>query len=196
MNEMLILMDMAQNLLGGGEWVAAIPFMLNGEPDLPDPPHSFVDPVTGAPVPPPGAGPDPFDLSLDDFRAALERSRGIFGGAIGGIGNIAGQFGQLAEGFDPVLDAQRDRALNASRQGLARRGLAGSSISANESARINQGFVEQGLNQRRADLGAQAGLLGQQTGLSEQAANLELAIPSILTAQTAAENAGQGGGKK
>ncbi len=123
-------------------------------------------------------------------------AQGTGGGIIGDIGGIAGQFGGFAQGFDPVLDAQRDRALNLSRQQLARRGLEGSSIGANEAARINQGFVEQGLSQRRADLGAQAGLLGQQAGLAEGGANLELALPSIDIARTAAENAGQGGGKK
>ena len=131
---------------------------------------------------------------LDPFRDALSRSRGIFGGAIEGIGGIADQFGEFAQGFDPVLDAQREQALNASRQGLERRGLGGSSVLANEQARINQGFVTQGLARRDQQLGAQAGLLGQQAGLSEDAANLELAIPQIEIARTAAENAGRGGG--
>ena len=145
---------------------------------------------------------DPFDVSLDPFREALGRSRGIFGGAIGDLGGIAGQFGSMAAdpfgtaGTPTALGMERDRALNLSRQGLARRGLGGSSIQANQQARLNQGFVEQGLGQQRANLLSQAGVLGQQTDTSEQGTNLELAIPSILTAQTAAENAGQGGGKK
>lgn len=123
---------------------------------------------------------------------------GVFGdqggGIIGNVGDIAGQFGQFAQGFDPVLGAQRDRALNQSRQGLARRGLGGSSIGANEAARINQGFVEQGLARRDQQLGTQAGLLGQQAGLAEGGANLELAIPSIEVAAEAARRSGQGGG--
>ena len=142
------------------------------------------------------AVPTAFDALLDPFRQGLPGVRDIFGGATSQLGDIAGQFGGFAQGIDPVLSAQRDRALNLSRQQLARRGLGGSSIAANEGARINQGFVEQGLAQRRGDLGAQAGLLGQQAGLAEQGLNLELALPAISTAQTAAENAGQGGGKK
>ena len=137
---------------------------------------------------------------LAPFRQQLGETAGIFGGAVSGLGDIAGQFGSMAQNpfgtaDDPTsLGMQRTGALNQSRQGLERRGLGGSSILANEQARINQGFQQTGLGQQQSFLGAQAGLLGQQAGLSEQQANLELALPQIDVARMAAGASGGGGG--
>ena len=79
-------------------------------------------------------------------------------------------FLDIASGTDPVIEAQRRRALGENAENFARRGTGGSSAAANQALRVGGRFDEQQLSNRNAGL---AGLLqtsGQRFGIEQGAA--------------------------
>ena len=157
-------------------------------------PH-FTDPrdetPTGQPPPPPPPV-DPFEglntqitEDIDLFRRNLGTSNIQFRD----IGEQLIQRG-LGTATDPLIEAQRQRGLDAQRAQLVRGGVTGGAA-ANQQARLNAGFNESALGRR--DTALEGGLQLKQSALQN-----ELAPPTLATAQLAAnksEQSGGGGGK-
>lgn len=152
-----------------------------------------------------GVNLEPFNRAISEWiNPLIQQNVGVLGQTAQQMGGISQQFGRFAQGEDPVLAAQRTRAMEGVRGQLARRGLGGSSVATNELARINQGFNEQILGRRDVNLQQQAGalqgtagLLGAQTGMTGEFAQNLLADPTLRIAMQAAKTAGSdGGGKK
>jgi hypothetical protein len=113
---------------------------------------------------------------------------------IGTMGDIAGQFGQFAQGEDPLLAAQRGRAMESVRGQMARQGLGGSSVAMNELGRVESGFDELGLSRRDAALQAQAGMLGGQGQMLGEFGQNLLVDPTLKIAMKAAKKSGSDDG--
>lgn len=91
---------------------------------------------------------DPFTQRLEGEGGILETQQGI-----------ADQFGQIAQGEDPLLAMQRERALGQTQGQLSRTGVTGSAA-LNQLGRVGQGFEERALAGRNQALQSQAGVLG------------------------------------
>jgi hypothetical protein len=130
----------------------------------------------------PPAGPNPFQTALSALMAKIgEVNPGIFG-----LGETLVQRGMGTE-EDPVIAAQRGGAVNQLMGTLGRRGFANSTIGQNAVAGLNKQYD-------LASVARQDELLKGGIGLQTLGLQNMTAVPQLLTAQTAAENAGKGGG--
>ena len=154
-------------------------------------PHTGSDPVS--PGPGQGGAPPPANVSSDSqIRQSISRFTDQ-------LGETNPQFFDIGQGLidrglgtatDPLIEAQRQRGLDASRAQLVRSGVTGGAFS-NQQARVSGGFDQSALARR--DTALQGGLQLQQSALQ----NL-LAEPTLDISALAASKSGQGsgGGKK
>ena len=131
---------------------------------------------------------DPLASNVQSLAGGVDPLTGEFG-VTKGLGlsgatlkGIAGKFGQFAEGEDPVLAAQRERALETQRAGLARQGVTGT-VAENEAANTRTRFDEMILAQRNQNLLNQANVTGQQTGVIGQQLGAQGLAGSLLGQQ-------------